>query len=114
MTVNTKTCIFVSLFLSRSMGLGNRTSSFDYSIDLSCWAIIMAKSWGELQLRPLSQDLRYSRREYATLRTRIREVGPNFVHPREQYCTVGTRIIEPRAKTSEIPSLGWGREHTEN
>jgi len=85
MTVNTETCIFVSLFLSRSMGLGNRTSGFDCSIDLSGWAIIMVESCGELLLRPLSHDLLYSRHEYATLRTRIRGVGPNFVHPREQY-----------------------------
>ena len=57
MTVNNESYIFMFLFLSRSMEPGNRTSDFDCSIGLSCWAIIMAESWGELQLRPLSRDL---------------------------------------------------------
>jgi len=48
MTVNTEACIPVFLFLSRRMGPGSRSSGFDCSIDLSCWAIIMVESWGEL------------------------------------------------------------------
>jgi len=41
MTVNDESCIFMFLFLSRRMGLGNRTSDFDCSIDLSCWATVL-------------------------------------------------------------------------
>lgn len=45
-------CVLVFLFLSESMGFGNRIFfGFDCGIDPSCWMS------GELQLRPLSQDL---------------------------------------------------------
>ena len=101
MTVNTETCIFVSLILSRRMGLGNRTSDFDCSIDLSCWAIIMVESCGELQLRPLLMT-------YGILATSC--YAPySYKRGRPEFCSPpGTvRMIEPR-KTSEIPSLGWG------
>jgi len=36
-TINTKSCIFVSLLLSGSMGSGNRAFDFDSGIDMSCY-----------------------------------------------------------------------------
>ena len=57
MTTNTKTCIFVPLLLSESMGSGDKTFDFDGGIDLSYYGIVMVECCEELWLRLVSQDL---------------------------------------------------------
>ena len=53
-TINTKTCIFVSLLLSGSMGSSDRTFDFDGGIDLSCYVIVIVECCGELWLHLVS------------------------------------------------------------
>jgi len=46
MTINTKTCIFVSLLLPGGLGSGNGTFDFGCGINLSCRGIAMVELWG--------------------------------------------------------------------
>ena len=55
--INTKGSILESLLLFRGLEFGNETFHFDCGINLSCCGIERAGCYGELWLRPLSQDL---------------------------------------------------------
>ena len=55
--INTKGSILECLLLFRGLEFGNETFHFDCGIDLSSCGIERAGCYGELWLRPLSQDL---------------------------------------------------------
>ena len=57
MLINTKGSILESLPLFRGLEFGNKTIHFDCGINLSRCGIGRAGCYGELWLRPLSQDL---------------------------------------------------------
>ena len=57
MATNTKTCIFVPLLLSGSMGSGDKTFDFDGGIDLSYYGIVIVECCEEFWLHLVSHDL---------------------------------------------------------
>ena len=57
MLINTKGSILESLLLFRGLEFGNETFHLDHGINLSRCGIERAGCYGELWLRPLSQDL---------------------------------------------------------
>ena len=57
MLINTKGSILESLLLFRGLEFGNETFHFNRGINLSRCDIERAGCYGELWLRPLSQDL---------------------------------------------------------
>ena len=67
MPTNTKSSILESLALIRGLEFGNETLHFDCGINLSRCGIEKAGCYGELWLRPLSQDLFSARVRYNPL-----------------------------------------------
>ena len=57
MLINAKGSILESLLLFRDLEFGNETFHFDCGINLSRCGIERAGCYGQLWLRPLSQDL---------------------------------------------------------
>jgi len=43
MTINIRSCIFDSPFLSKTVEFGDRTFDFDYGIDLGCCGIVVVE-----------------------------------------------------------------------